>query len=370
MNGEVIFLRLTDVGRSIDLKKATTLIPAIQDKKIIKTKDTPAYVDFPDPLNLEVTQKITSELKNVEHISLNVKIYAEGVISLIARLDFRNLPLKDLHKLKKITFITSDGKFQINNFLKYHHSKVFKQIRDCISEEGFLFGESEHEKYTLYCLTDDLENPIEFIEKEKKYISALLMGENPEINLSKEQIDKTFKKTFSFLKKDYVILDFERCLIIDPNLDYDDILLVIEIANYQLLELRALDKLLDRSLAVAEEDIRKIYFKNRSLFRRLKKKVGSLIRLRYDLLFLLENIENVSKLIGDYYLAEIYRYLSDLFQLEEWSRSIRVRLESLEDIYNVAQTSINEKFLLYVEILLSFVFIMEFILLLFDFFLK
>ena len=63
MNGELIFLRLTDVGRNIDLKKATTLIPAIQDKKIIKTKDTPAYVDFPDPLNLEVTQKITSELK-------------------------------------------------------------------------------------------------------------------------------------------------------------------------------------------------------------------------------------------------------------------------------------------------------------------
>jgi hypothetical protein len=310
LNGEIIFLRLTDVGRSIDLKKATTMIPAIQDKKIIKTKDTPAYVDFPDPLNLEVTQKITSELKNVKNISLNVKLYAEGVISLIARLDFHNLLLNDLHKLKNITFNTSDGKFQINNFLKYHHNKVFKQIRDCIIEEGFLFGESEHEKYTLYCLTDDIENPKEFIEKERNYISALLMGENPELNLSKEQIDKTLKKTFSFLKKDLIILDFDRCLIIDPNLDYEDILLVVEIANYQLLELRALDKLLDRRLAVAEEDIRKIYFKSRNLFRRLKKKVGRLIRLRYDLLFLLENIQNVSKLIGDYYLAEIYKYLS------------------------------------------------------------
>ncbi|MFX1501291.1 MAG: hypothetical protein ACFFDH_10055, partial [Promethearchaeota archaeon] len=274
MKGEIIYLRLTDVGRNINLKKATTMIPAIQDKKIIKTKDTPAYVDFPDPLNLEVTQKITSELKNIENISVKIKIYAEGVISLIARLDFHDLPLYDLHKLKKIMFNTSDGKFQINDFLKYHHNKVFKQIRDCISEEGFLFGESEHEKYTLYCLTDDLENPKEFIEKEKKYISALLMGENPELNLSKEQIDNTFKKAFSFLKKDYIIFDFDRCLLIDPNLDYDDILLVVEIANYQLLELRAIDKLLDRRLAIAEEDIRKIYFRSRSLFRRFRKKVG------------------------------------------------------------------------------------------------
>ena len=93
-----------------------------------------------------------------------------------------------------------------------------------------------------------------------------------------------------------------------------------------------MDKLLGRRLAIAEEDIRKIYFRSRSLFRRLKKKLGRLIRLRYDLLFLLQDIENVSKLIGDYYLAEIYRYLSDLFQLDHWSKSIRLSLETLENI--------------------------------------
>jgi hypothetical protein len=369
VNGEIIFLLLTDVGRSIDLKRATTMIPAIQDKKIIKTKGTPSYVDFPSPLNLEVTQTIASELQNIENITLYIKLYAEGVISLVARLVFRHLPLYDLHMLKRVKFKTSDGEFQINNFLKFHHNKVFKQIRDCINDEEVIFGESEHEKYTLFCLTDEFENPKEFIEKERNYISALLMGESPEINLSKVQINKMLKKTFSFLNNDIIIFDFDRCLIIDPNIDYEDILLVVEIANYQLLELRAIDKLSDRRLAIAEEDIRRIYFKSRSFFRRIKRKVGRLIRLRYDLLFLLENIENVSKLIGDYFLAEIYKHLSELFQLEQWSKSIRVRLETLEDIYNVTQTNINEKFLLSVEILLSFIFIMEFIFILFDFFL-
>ncbi|MFX0039332.1 MAG: hypothetical protein ACFFCY_06960 [Promethearchaeota archaeon] len=368
MNGEVIFFRLTDVGRSIDLKRVMNIVPAIEDKKIIKTKDTPSYVDFPVPLLLEVTPKIDSELKNIEDITLHIKLYSDGVISLIARLIFRDFSFRELHTLRRIRFKTSDGEFQVNNFLKYHHNKVFKQIRDCIGEEGFIFGESEHEKYTIFCLTDELNNPKEFVEKEKKYISALLMGENPELNLSEEQIGKTLNQSFSFLKNDILILDFERGLIIDPNNDYEDILLVLEIANYQLLELRVLDKLLDRRLTIAEEDIRKIYFKTRSLFRRFKSKVGRLIRLRYDLLFLLENIENVSKLIGDFYLAEIYTHLADLFQLKQWSNSIRNRLETLANIYNVSQTNINEKFLLYVEILLSFVFIMEFILLLLDFF--
>ncbi|MFW9820683.1 MAG: hypothetical protein ACFFE5_13825 [Candidatus Thorarchaeota archaeon] len=367
MNGEVIFFRLTDVGRSIDLKEVRKIIPAIHDKKIIKTKDTPSYVDFPIPLLLEVTQKISSELKNIEDISLHIKLYSEGVISLIARLVFRDLPFKDLHTIRRIKFKTVHGEFTINNFLKYHYNEVFNQIKGCISEEGFIFGESEYEKYTIYCITDDIENPEEFIESEKNYISALFMGEKPELNLSKDHVNKILRKPFSFLDNDMVILDFDRGLIIDPNYDYEDILLVVEIANYQLLELRALDKLLDRRLAIAEEDIHKIYFKSSSLFKRFKRKVGRLIRLSYDLLFLLENIENVSKLIGDYYLADIYTYLGELFQLKQWSESIRHRLETIENIYNVTQTNINEKFLLYVEILLSFIFIMEFVLLLLDF---
>ncbi|MFX1377719.1 MAG: hypothetical protein ACFFA4_01375 [Promethearchaeota archaeon] len=368
MNGEAIFFRMTDVGRSINLQDVMKIIPAIQDKRIIKTRDTPSYVDFPVPLLLEVTQKISCEIKNVEDLTLHVKLYSDGVISLIARLPFRDFSFNELHTLRKIKFKTSDGEFQINNFLKFHQNKVFNQIRDYIGEEGFIFGESEYEKYTLYCITDSLTNPKELIESEKGYFSALLMGENPKLNLSKEQINKTLKKPFSYLKNDLIIFDFDRGLIIDPNYDYEDILYVVEIANYQLLELRTLDKLLDRRLAIAEEDIRKIYFKSRSLLRRFKRKVGRLIRLRYDLLFLLENIENVSKLIGDYFLAEIYTHLSELFQLKQWSESIRHRLETLENIYNVSQTNINEKFLLYVEILLSVVFIMEFILLLLDFF--
>ncbi len=353
------------MGRSIDLKEVRTIIPGIQDKKIITTKDTPSYVDFPIPLLIEVTHNISSEL--IEDISLHIKLYSDGVISLIARLGFRDLPFKELHTLRRIKFKTAHGEFRISNLLKYHYNEVFKQIRSCISEEGFIFGESEHEKYTIYCLTDVIENPKEFIESEKSYISALFMGEKPELNLSIDHINKRLRKPFSFLRNDIIILDFDRGLIIDPNYDYEDILLVVEIANYQLLELRALDKLLDRRLTIAEEDIRKMYFKSRSVFRRFKRKVGRLIRLRYDLLFLLENIENVSKLIGDYYLADIYTFLGEIFQLKQWSESIRHRLETLENIYNVTQTNINEKFLLYVEILLSFVFIMEFILILLDF---
>ncbi len=367
MNGEVIFLRLTDVGRSIDLKEAVKVVPAIKDKNVVKTKDTPSYVDFPEPLVMEMTHQITSKFQFINDITLYVKLYADGIISLVVRLFFQGLAFQELHTLRKITFQTTDGEFRINNFLKYHQNKVFTQIREFI-EEAYDFRDFEYEDYLLYCITDEIENPEVFVKEQRNYISALLMGENPELKLSLNQINETLGKSFTFLNNDLVLFDFDRGLIIDPNSDYEDILLVVEIANYQLLGLRTLDKLLDKRLTIAEEDIRKIYFKSRTFLQRFKRKMGRLIRLQYDLIFLLENIENVSKLIGDYYLAQIYSHLSELFQLKHWSDSIRHRVETLENIYNVTQTNINEKFLLYVELLLSFIFVMEFIILIFELF--
>lgn len=72
------------------------------------------------------------------------------MISLIARLDFKDLTLPNLDTLKRIKFKTSEGELQINSFLKHHHNKLFNQIRECISDEGIIFSEIEHEKYALY----------------------------------------------------------------------------------------------------------------------------------------------------------------------------------------------------------------------------
>ena len=363
----MIFLRLTDVGRKINLKIAPNIFPGVPNKKIIKTKDTPSFVDFPESLNLVITQKVNSESIKVPDINLDIKLYEDGVISLTARLKFEDIALNNLHTLRKTIFSTSDGEFTINNFLKFQFNKVYNQIKEIIEEEGYVFSSFKHEKYVFYCITDDVGDISEFIENNKNYLAKLLMGEKLDLKLNQYQIESTLNHRFSFLQNDLVIFDFDRCLIIDPNLDYEDVLLVAEIANYQLLELRTLDHLLDRRLNLAEEDIRQIYFKRHSIGRRLSKKVGNLLRLRYDLTFILENIENVSKLIGDYFLSQLYSNLSDLFKLKEWSDSIRHRLETVGDIYYIAQTNVNERFLLYVEVLLSFLFIMEFILLLLDY---
>lgn len=198
LDGEVIFFRLTDVGRSIDLRKVATIIPAIPDKKIIKTKNTPSYVDFPEPLIIEITQSISTELKSFHDIIIYIKVYSDGVISLMARLLFTDFPHNKLHTVKKITFKTVEGEFRINNFLKFHHDKILNQIKDYIEEEGYIFGDTEYEKYTIFCLTKGISNPNEFVQREGNYFSALLNGENPNSELSQNQIKKHLITRFHF----------------------------------------------------------------------------------------------------------------------------------------------------------------------------
>ena len=358
-------MRLTDVGRKIHLKEAGSIFPGIPDKKIIKTKNTPSYLDFPEWLRLDFQQEILSESKYINKVDLQIKLYEDGVITLIARIKFTDLPLSELHTVRKIKFSIDENDYNINEYLRFQNEKTFLQIQDYIDEPDFTGF--DYEEYTLYCITDDI-IPSEFVEINKEYFACLLMGEDPDLNLHETQINETLTNQFSFLKNDLVIMDFDRGIIFDPNLDYEDIILVTEITNYQLLELRVLDKLLDKRLNIAEEDIRTIYFTGPLLLRRLSKKVGKLLRIKYDLTFILDKVENVSKLIGDYYLAQIYVDLSNLFQLKHWIASIRQRLETIGDIYNTAQSNKNEGYLLYLEILLTFVFIIEFIFTIIDYF--
>ena len=52
-----------------------------------------------------------------------------------------------------------------------------------------------------------------------------------------------------------------------------------------------------------------------------------------DSALLFEGINNALKLLGDQYLARVYRLASDRFHHKEWDENILRKLETLESIY-------------------------------------
>ena len=212
----------------------------------------------------------------------------------------------------------------------------------------------DRESYLAFCFLECGEDPAGFIERNRDYCAALLIGEEPGSSLHDSQIAATLGKPFSYRSGDLAVFELDRCIIIDPRGDYEDLLLIAEHANYQLLELRVLDKLLDTWLDEAEDDIRALTAGGRrrvlGLRRPIEVKLAHIQALRFDALFILENLENSSKIIGDYYLGQVYARLCEIFNTEGWKWSVERRLDTLQDVYDMVKVDAGERRMVALEV--------------------
>jgi uncharacterized Rmd1/YagE family protein len=56
-------------------------------------------------------------------------------------------------------------------------------------------------------------------------------------------------------------------------------------------------------------------------------------QMQVDGAILFERVSNAPKLLGDQYLARVYRLASQRFHLNEWNASILRKLDAIEGIY-------------------------------------
>ncbi len=347
---EIVHLYAYDVGRSIDLKKVASLVPAHRDIALAKRRDTPAYLTLPKPLVLSIsTEECDSKLFN--KISAMAKIYEDGAITMIVRYrtmsTFEELPAKAHMPIRDVS-----GSSSIEQFAKDSFEMVREALRSAIVGYKEL-SESDRETYIAFCLLEcpGGDDPQAFVNANKDMAASLISGE-PAGTLHISQIEQILGKSFSYRKNDIAIFDLDRCLIIDPSADYDDVLMMAEHANYRLIELRELDFLLDEWLNEAERDIRRLYFsgrRKRSSARTLRLKLAQIQGLRFDALFTLENLDNSSKIIGDYFLGSIYHRLCEIFNTDEWKFSVERRLNALQNIYELLKSDTTEQRMMTLE---------------------
>lgn len=362
---EAVFMFLYDIGRSVDLVQTKLIVPSTLDFRVLSSRDTPASLSVPEPVQLEMAQLVPAEPSPFQQLRLSAKIYEDGVISMIVRADV-HIELERIHTIRGMEFsAAADEPKMIGQWAHDGFLSLLEQIRHVVTVGDYGPAAEQRESYAAFCLIDPVPDPDRFVDNHAHYLSTFLLGEDSSLELHESQVRTTLGHRFSFKKNDLIILDLDRCFIIDPDRDYEDILLILELANYQLLELRTLDRLLDRWLDQAEDDIRSVYLKRSHRLRSLTRKLGRLLPLRLDALFVLENLENTSKIIGDYYLGQVYEHLCTLMGTGGWERSVHRRLETLQEIYSMAKVDVNERLLLIMEILVVLLIGFEIVALLF-----
>jgi hypothetical protein len=97
--------------------------------------------------------------------------------------------------------------------------------------------------------------------------------------------------------------------------------------------MRYLDQRLDSSLDQAYEALSRRTTRWSILPGSARADLRRIGQLQVDAAILFEGVNNALKLLGDQYLARVYRLVSERFHLAEWDASILRKLETLESIY-------------------------------------
>jgi hypothetical protein len=202
-----------------------------------------------------------------------------------------------------------------------------RQIQPAVSDFAL---SAMSEEYILFQLA---ERRTGWLEHRADWIAGLVRLESDP--LSPGEVREATRLSLSYTPSDLVVLDWAAGFVADT--DCADTLQVIEFANVQLLEFRHIDDRLDDRLEAAYRLIRpERRARWPSRFWRLHGDAVRQIReLEIEATSLFERVDNALKLIGDHYLARVFEVASTRFHLRGWHQSIRRKLETVGDVYDL-----------------------------------
>jgi hypothetical protein len=223
---------------------------------------------------------------------------------------------------------------------------------------------SEEEAYTVFCVAsqvlDSQNQPMnaeQWFQAHRYQVAALLTQEEQMERLSKQEAEESTGRYLSYYDNDLVVVDWDAALLVDEPRDFDETLYILELANLQLAELEAYDRLLDDALERSYRDLGERPLRSRSdILRELRE-------IRIDMARFNDELSNTTKFFGDWHLARIYEKISSRFHLADWHRNIDGKLKTLDDLYQILKQDRNNRVMLWLEIAIIVLFVIDLVVL-------
>jgi hypothetical protein len=211
----------------------------------------------------------------------------------------------------------------------------------------------EPDPYTVFRLdpADGLDAEAWF-HAHRRQVAALLTQESDPERLSDGEVAETVARHLGYYKNDFVVVDWNAALLLDHARAAAEILHVLELANLQLCELEAYDRLLDNAIERSYADIGRKRRYNRNVLRNLGE-------LRIDLARLSDELTHAGKFLGDWHLARIYEAASARFHLADWQRVVDDKLETLDDLYQILKHDQFNRLMIILELIVILILVLE-----------
>jgi hypothetical protein len=325
LNGVCYVLFAYDAARSINLDAAERRIhEATQRQTIQHKRRAPSYLEYqPPPLRLSQEIQPIKIGGYSSHRMVDLVLYDFGAVLVIYSIPIQG-PLAALLALSEDLY---------DNEILLTESRVRgEQIISAVGDAAInVHTASVVEDYVIFRVAtlDPPTTPDAFCASHARDIARILRAERQ--SLSNQETDDALSARTSYGTEDLTIIDWNAALLVDR--EGDDVQAVLEFANVELLEMRYLDQKLDRALSEAYETLSKGWWSLPRFLGYYSTDLRRVAELQVDNALLFEGVNNTLKLLGDQYLARVYRLVNRRFHLAEWDSSIIRKLQTLESIY-------------------------------------
>jgi hypothetical protein len=287
-----------------------------------------------------------------------IKLLPVGAISITVRVPFEVDAIEDLVCYHDLHFDTGSLNFDVRLLAEAVHRELIpyalRPVPHLVDEEA----------YTVFCLDAPMTNaegqPLsaeQWLQAHRRQVAALLTQENDIRLLSKQEAEESTARYLSYYQNDLVVVDWDAALIVDEKSDFDESLYVMELANLQLAELEAYDRMLDDSLERSYRDLARRGLRGRRhVFRELRE-------MRIDMARVADELMNITKFFGDWHLARLYAQLAARFHLGDWHRAVEEKLKTLDELYEILKHDQNNRWMLLLEVTIVLLFIIDLVIL-------
>jgi hypothetical protein len=334
--GKILVYRVFDIGSEIDLEKVEALF---EDKKLkerfkLDRKHNMSLIISKSPVSVQLGAIDVKIMDIVQTCELVAKVWHFGTVSLCFQIPiFEGTTWPELIKIaswmENDTALDEIAKIKAKEFQDDIKYAIPATNNDWSMNEDFVtyfIQEFEGLKGPLSALNDEID------------VAALILAESNE-NLSDSIKKITLENTYQYSRDDLVVVDWNSALVIEPSGSMD-VPLVIEFALNQLLEMRYYDDLLDERLNKLYNNV---VGRNKGIFSKQYARFAEEAGQMYlEISEIVENVENSFKVVGDFYLAQIFRASSKRFRFDDWTKSINEKLGNLAEVSKLLHSEVNE----------------------------
>ncbi|MCR9216216.1 MAG: hypothetical protein NXI14_03335 [bacterium] len=323
--GNCRFMFAFDAGFQIDLDEARKLTADATPYQIVRgRRPSPGWFGYqPAPLRLLVNIGSVAIGDYATDATVEMIVYDFGAILVTFSIPFE-CPVDRLTDLGLALYDNDD----LQSHARTGVSAVFESIHSSIERPNL---RDIVEDYCVFAIRerDGEEPPTAFLDRHAQSLGRAIEAEAGE--LGEDQLARTLGGRMSYGVDDLAVIDWNAAILLDP--EPDDLIAVLQHANVELLQLRILDEELDSILDHSDELLAR--FVNRRWYPLFKDEalVSRFAMVQTDAAVLFEGVNNAIKLMGNQYLARVYRLASERLSLPAWQSNVQRKLDAADGVY-------------------------------------